>query len=115
MPALKARGHAGGTQKRIEVSRRGEPGCRRCCFRAVRANQGMKVGSSSWRFQRCGALEEAARSLVEAHGKIKGCQPRQALRKMVDRIVLHRTRAVPAVAFYFQTEVDIILFAGLHA
>src|SRR5262245_66243560 len=34
---------------------------------------------------------------------------------MIDSIVLHRTRAVAAPAFYFQAEVDIVLLAGLHA
>src|SRR5438270_7745191 len=34
---------------------------------------------------------------------------------MIDGVVFHRPRAVPTIAFYFQAEVDVILFAGLHS
>src|SRR6476646_8953654 len=74
-----------------------------------------KISAGRWRFQGGGTLKVSTRGLIEAYGKIKFSQSSQSLREMVNGVVLHRPRTVAAVTLHFQTKVDVIFFAGLHA
>src|SRR5689334_2095440 len=84
-------------------------------FGVVLADDSAKVGRGGRGFERGCTLKVTARGLIKIDGEIIFGEPREPLRKMVDGIVLYRTRAVAAIAFYFQTKIDIILLAGLHA
>src|SRR5689334_7545616 len=115
MSAFKPRSDAGGAEKRIEICRLAETFRRLFRFGLIGTSYRPEVRTSRWRFQCSGVLEVSTRGLIQAHGKIEAREAGQTLREMIDSIVFDRPRAVPAVALYFQTEVNVVFFAGLHS